>query len=244
MIKFLLTVGLMFSLPAMAVKRTPDAEQGVEYGIDIRLLRKIRRFILLVETKNRKELGETNYHQLMVGSYYRLTKRFRVGFFLQGEKGLRWDADWEKATVWDWDDIGSRWDFSSVFDVTYNDLLSKNWIWEFKSRFLYYHSRDALLWKPRPGLRYFFLKHGQPLWQIYSEIEAYVPVNYGESSIYEYWIYLGALYQATSQFSIGPVISYRERWFHSYANFEDKTGLDYKSPFSSVYLGLSAVYNW
>lgn len=246
MIKFTLSIILIlfFSNLAQASLKTPSSESGLETGIDFRLLKKKKRFILLAETRNRKELLDTSYHQLMVGSYYRITKRFRTGLFFQGEKGLRWDDDWHKGATWGWNEIESRWDFSTVLDATYTDILKGNWVWEVKNRFSYYHSRDALLYRIRPGLRYFILKHGQPLWQFYSEVEAYFPLNYGEKKLYEYWIYFGSLYQFTQKFSLGPVLSYRQRWFHSYDNFEDRTGEDYRIPFSSVYAGISAVYVW
>lgn len=236
---FLLTTNL-----AIASTKTPGDESGIETGIDFRVLKKQKRFILLVETKNRKELVDTTYHQLMMGSYYRITKRFRTGLFFQGEKGLRWDTDWSKGIKWDWDNINSRWDFSTVVDATYNDTIKSNWVWEFKNRLFYYHSRDALLLKTRPGIRYFFLESGKPVWQIYSEVEAYIPLNYGVTKIYEYWIYLGSLYQFSKKFSLGPVLSYRQRWFHSYDNFSDRTGENYQSQFSSIYAGLSGVYVW
>lgn len=246
MIKIILTF-ILFSLisqTAFASKKTPSSESGLETGIDFRVLKKKKRFILLAETRNRKELLDTNYHQLMLGSYYRITKRFRTGLFFQGEKGLRWDTDWSKGTTWGWNDINSRWDFSTVLDATYTDTIKSNWVWEFKNRLSYYHSRDALLFRTRPGIRYFILKEGQPLWQLYSEVEAYVPLNYGSKKLYEYWIYFGSLYQFSKKFSLGPVLSYRQRWFHSYDSFQDKTGQNYTAQFSSLYIGLSALYVW
>lgn len=236
---FLLTANF-----AMASVKTPDDESGLETGIDFRVLKKKKRFIFLAETKNRKELVDTTYHQLMVGSYYRITKRFRTGLFFQGEKGLRWDSDWGKGAKWNWDDINSRWDFSTVVDATYNDTIKNNWVWEFKNRLFYYHSRDALLLKTRPGIRYFILESGKPLWQLYSEVEAYIPLNYGVKKIYEYWIYFGSLYQFSKKFSLGPVISYRQRWFHSYDHFSDLTHENYQAQFSSIYAGISGVYAW
>lgn len=245
MIKILLPIFFtLFLLPAIASSKIPSPESGFETGVDLRILQKRKRFILLAETRNRKELPEINYHQLMLGSYYRITKRLRTGLFFQGEKGLLWDTDWKKGAAWGWDKNNSGWDFSSVVDVTYNDRIKSNWVWEFKNRLVYYHSRDALLLRTRPGVRYFILKEGRPLWQLYAEIEAYIPLNYGVRKLYEYWIYFGSLYQFSPKFSLGPVLSYRQRWFHAYDSFQDKTGEDYNTQFSSVYGGLSAVYIW
>jgi len=243
MIKIFL-ISIFFISSAFAAQRIPEKENGFEYGMDFRLLKKKKRFIMLAESKNREEKADSSYHQLMLGSYYRLTKRLRLGLFLQGESGLRWDNDWEKKNVWGWKNINNQKDFSSVADLTYNDLLASNLTWELKNRILYYHSRQALLLKLRPGLRYFILKHGLPQWQLYSEVEGYFPINYGTETLYEYWVYVGGLYQVTPKFSIGPVVSYRKRWFHSYDSFKDTTGDSYRVAFSTVYLGLSAVYNW
>ncbi len=112
MIKWLLLFLLCF--PAFASK-TPSSQNGYETGIDFRVLKKMKRFILLGETKNRKEITGHDYNQVMSGSYYRLTKRFRMGGFFQAEQGLRWDKDWRNSgTRWDWQNMNSRWDFSSV----------------------------------------------------------------------------------------------------------------------------------
>jgi hypothetical protein len=228
-----------------AVPTQPDSRSGIETGIDFRALKIWNKYILLAETKNRKELLNNDYHQLMLGSYYRITKRWRTGLFFQGEQGLRWDNDWGKVgSTWQWQKLDSRWDFASVMDSTYSDTFGSNWVWEFKNRLYYYHSRQALQLRTRPGLRYFFLKEGRPWWQIYSEIEGYVPLSYGKRSLYEYWLYLGGLYQATPKFAIGPVISYRGRWFHSYDKFEAQAGHDFKTSFQSTYFGISAVYSW
>lgn len=244
MIKFLILFFLFIS-SSHAQQKTPDSRYGVESGIDFRMLKKIKRNLLLFETRHRRELEDTDYHQVLMGSYYRLTKRFRMGAFIQAEQGLRWDKDWRRGPQkWEWQDVESRWDFSSVLDATYTDKFTSNFVWEMKTRLYYYHSRDALQLRLRPGLRYFVMKFGRPLWQFYTEIETYIPLNYGVDELYEYWVYLGALYQATSNFAIGPVISFRERWFHAYNKFESKAGQSFKTNFESTYFGLSAIYSF
>ncbi len=243
MIKILLIV-LLFSFDTFSQDKTPSSEYGIETGVDLRVLKKLRRYILVAETKNRKELGDTDYNQALLGSYYRLTKRFRMGAFVQVEQGLRWDKDWVKGAKWGWQDINSRWDYSSVLDATYTDQFAGNFLWEMKTRLYYYHSREALQLRLRPGLRYFILKFGRPQWQFFTEVEAYMPLNYGENWIYEYWLYAGSLYQVTPKFSLGPVISFRERWFHAYDDFQKKSGQSFKTNFESTYLGLNALYNF
>lgn len=240
MIKFFFLV--LFSCSAFAVDKTPDSRFGLEHGFDFRLLKKHRRYLFLAESKNRRELTDSQYNQVLLGSYYRLTKRFRMGLFFQAEQGLRWDEDWEKGSVWRWQKMNSRWDFSSVVDATYNDKINRNWVWEMKSRLYYYHSRDALQLRLRPGLRYFVIKEGKPVWQLFTEVEGYIPLTYGEKSLYEYWVYVGSLYQFTRQFSMGPVVAFRERWFHAYDKFEDKSGESFKANFESTYVGLNALY--
>ncbi len=244
MIRLVLLISLLATFPVWALRKTPHSTTGTEIGLDLRILKKAGDFIFVAETKNREELLDQKYQQYLLGSYFRLSKRFRAGLFLQAEKGLRWDSDWKKDTTWEWQNIQNRWDYSTLFDVTYTNFLFKNTLWEWKNRISYYHSRDALLVKTRPGLRHFILKFGKPLWQIYFELEAYLPVNYGENTLYEYWLYSGALYQFTDEFSIGPLISYRQRWYHSYKNFESITSQDFRETFSSIYFGLSALYSF
>lgn len=241
---FILLLGLQLSV-VFAQDKTPDSTYGNEYGVDLRVIKKVKRNLLLLETRNRRELEDTNYHQLLTGTYYRFNNNLRMGAFLQFEKGLRWDEDWRRGPdKWEWQDIEDRWDFSSVLDATYADTFTNNFMWEMKSRLYYYHSRDAIQLRLRPGLRYFITKFGRPLWQFYTEFEAYMPLTYGVNDLYEYWVYAGALYQVTPRFAIGPVISYRERWFHAYEESELRSGESYKKSFESVYYGLSAVYSF
>lgn len=239
---FFLLIFLCFS--AFAQDKTPPDRKGTEYGIDFRMLKKYRRYLLMAETKNRREITDHMYNQVMLGSYYRLTKRFRMGVFFQAEQGLRWDEDWAKGAVWQWQKMNNRWDFSSVLDATYMDKINRNWVWEMKGRLFYYHSRDAIQMRLRPGVRYFVISEGKPTWQIFTEFEGYVPLNYGKKSLYEYWLYVGSLYQFTDRFALGPVVAWRERWFHAYDKFEEKSGQSFKTNYQSIYLGLNALYNF
>lgn len=234
----------IFSNLAISSRNSPKSETGIEYGVDFRILKKQKRNIFLFESKNRKELLNQNYHQFLAGSYYRLTKRLRFGLFFQVEQGLRWDEDWKKSTSWNWGRIQNRWDYSSVFDISYQDKINSKFLWEWKNRFFYYHGREAYLLKFRPGLRYFIFKNKKPFAQIYSQIETYSPINYGNNLLYEYWVYFGSLFEVSDKFSLGPIISYRQRWFHSYENFENDNEKSYKEKFNSVYYGLSAIIHF
>jgi hypothetical protein len=231
---FLLVSPLLFAGP-----NSPSPASGTENGIDLRVLKKHQRNIFVFETKNRNELLHQNYHQLMLGSYYRLTKKFRTGIFFQTEQGLRWDQDWRNSGDWDWGHISNRWDFSTTLDLTYQDKISSFFLWEWKNRLLYYHSRDAFLLKLRPGIRYFIFDKGKPWIQLYSQLETYSPINYGDHLLYEYWVYLGALFHLSKEVSLGPVFSYRQRWFHTYENFNDSTQESFREKFSSFYYGLN-----
>jgi hypothetical protein len=235
---------LIFSLSSFGASNTPSSTSGSERGIDLRVMKKEGRKIFVFETKNREELLDESYHQALIGSYYRVTKRLRVGLFLQTEQGLRWDDDWVKSESWQWERINNRWDYSTVFDLSYQDKINSKFLWELKNRLAYYHSRDALLLKLRPGLRYFIFKNGSPWAQIFTQVETYIPVNYGHHLIYEYWAYLGSLFEVTKGFSMGPLISYRQRWFHSYDSFKETTNLSYRTQLSSFYYGLSALFQF
>lgn len=245
MIRILLA--LVFLLPVLgwADPRKPANKSGVEPGVELRLIKPVYRYVFMAETKSRKEITDETYSQVMLGGYYRITKRWRLGYFGQGEQGLRWDDDWHRfPDKWDWQSSQGRWDFSSVLDSTYMDNISTRLLYEVKARLFYYHSRNALQFRIRPGLRYFVLREGRPVWQYFTALEAYAPVNYGEGPLYEAWLYLGALHQFTGRLALGPTVSYRRRWLRSYEDFEDRSGVDFESVFDSVNIGLTAVYTW
>ena len=242
MIRFIYILLLICPGVTLGASKTPRSQTGHESGLDFRLIKKYDDFNFLAETKNRQEFLGQDYHQILTGLYYRISKKFRVGLFLQAEQGLRWDSDWIKNSSWEWGRISNRWDYSSVSDFTFQDLITNQFSWDWKNRLIYYHSREALLFKTRPGLRYFFLKDAKPWLQIYAEFEAYVPLNYGLNAIYESWSYIGALYQINDEFSFGPTLSFRERWYHSYSDFKTKTQEDYRVSWSSIYYGLTLNY--
>ena len=98
MIRLLILLTFFFSLNLWANRKSPTSKTGIEGGVDFRLLKKMDRYLFLVESKNRFELLDQNYRQFLLGSYYRLTKRFRTGVFFQSEQGLRWDDDWNKIS--------------------------------------------------------------------------------------------------------------------------------------------------
>jgi hypothetical protein len=248
MIRYLLPFYLgLLSLSAGALDNTPDSKMGSEVGLDVHVLVPRKRFIGLVEARTRSELTDESYRQLMMGTYYRVTKRWRVGYFAQFEQGLRWDEFWDSSNgKWGWKKRESGQDFSSVLDATYNDQIkgSARWLWESKTRLVHYHGRARTLAKQRFGVKYFDFEEGAPRWQHYSYLEGYFPLDYGKQALYEYWLYAGTLYHWDSQLSVGPYMAFRQRFFKAYDSFSDRTGKHYSTTFTSAFLGLSMVYQF
>jgi hypothetical protein len=236
---------IFFLFSTKSIADAPASQSGVEEGLELRLIKQLSRFILMSETKIRNEITNETYSQVMLGGYYRITKRLRMGLFTQAEQGLRWDTDWkDKNGIWNWEGSSNRWDYSTVLDSTYMDEITKRTTYEYKIRFFYYHSRDALQLRIRPGLRHFIFKEGKPLWQLYTAVEGYAPINYGDGLLYEFWLYGGVLYQVSKHFSLGPLVSFRQRWFRSYDAFENKGNSNFERTFSSTNIALSGVYSW
>lgn len=241
MIKIIIT--LIIFIPIAYGVPSPHSRSGIENGLDLRLLKAIDQFVLTTEAKARNELSDRDYFSILLGSYYRFNNKFRLGLFSQAEQGLLWEESWKKKNKWKWDQ-DYTWDYSTVIDATYSNKFSSNLIWEVKNRIHYYHEKERLLWKLRPALKYFFIEDGRPSWVTYSMVEIYTPINYGKRTVYEYWFYNGILKQFTDEFSLGPVISWRQRFLHSYDGFKKKWGKEYSREFNSIYLGISATYSW
>ena len=166
------------------------------------LLIDLGRFDPLVEVEGRLEdtNHEFRYRGLTAGTYLRLHKNLKAGAFYRIQQGARQDDDWIEpvADVWEWVDSRSRIEQVLILDVTPRFLLDflpgKNWMFTVKNRYLYntYSTQHSLM--VRPGLSYFLMRNREPLFTFSLKYGFYIPLNFGETFLYEHEPYLSVLY--------------------------------------------------
>ena len=181
----------------------PVASDGfLELESRTSLLMDLGRFDPLVELEGRFEDTdlEFRYRSLTAGAYFRLLKNLKAGAFYRLQQGARHDDDWIEPSpgVWEWVDSRDRTEQVLILDVSPRFLLDflpgKNWVFAVKNRYQYniYNGQHSLL--VRPGLTYFLLRNREPLLNFSLNYGLYIPLNFGETFLYEHEPYLSVLY--------------------------------------------------
>lgn len=228
----------------------PSAGPSLVPNAQLRLFVDYDRVSLYSEAQSRWETATAINQSVLGGIYAQPFDWLRLGAFYQIQRGVRHDADWnwsDAANSWVWTDVNSRSESLLVLDVSPRTLLpnlpGENWVGELKMRYFYNYFNQNQTLTLRPGLSYFWLREGSPFWTFFLQYEAYLPLNYGASLIYEHWIYLSALKPITKEFQLGALVSYHIQDWSSTNAFV--TGTTPSSRFfvaeGSLHLGLVAV---
>jgi hypothetical protein len=200
LIAAIVTVLVTFGVPA---EHIPAASGGVvEFESRTSLLMDLGRFDPLVELEGRFEDTdlEFRYRSLTAGTYLRLLKNLKAGAFYRIQQGARHDDDWIELSGggWEWVDSRNRTEQVLILDVTPRFLFAflpgKNWVFAVKNRYQYntYNGQHSLL--VRPGLTYFLLRSREPVLSLSLNYGFYIPLNFGETFLYEHEPYLSLLY--------------------------------------------------
>jgi hypothetical protein len=196
----------------------PEPSDGFfEFESRTSLLLDLGRVDPLVELEGRLEDEnlELGYRSLTAGAYVRLLKNLKAGAFYRAQQGARHDDDWiePSAGVWEWVDSRDRTEQLLILDVSprflFEFLPGKNWVFSVKNRYQYnfYNSQQSLL--VRPGLTYFLLRSREPLANFSLNYGLYIPLNFGETFLYEHGPYLSVLYHLNRNIKLELAGAYR-----------------------------------
>lgn len=235
---------LIFFVNFSQAAPVPENKKGTELGLDLRVIKKINKFSLLVEHIERKELESLHYTRTNVGSYYRLHRNLKLGLFYWNEEGNRRDEDWKKIVdQWQWKQVNQTTEHSLVLDVTpMSETPITNLVFDWKNRFVHNLSNGRNLLRSRPGLTYLIFKDDKPMLSLFNQYEFYLPLDYGRKTVYERWIYLGGLYHFSKNILAGPYYSRRTRFWKSTDDFSKNFGNEYTNKFSSNFFGLTVDF--
>jgi hypothetical protein len=196
----------------------PVASGGsIEFESRTSLLFDLGRFDPLVELEGRFE--DTNlefrFRSLTAGAYLRLLKNLKAGAFYRIQQGARHDDDWIEPSpgVWEWVDSRSRTEQVLILDISprflFDFLPGQNWVFAVKNRYQYntFNGQHSLL--VRPGLTYFLLRSREPLLNFSLNYGFYIPLNFGDTFLYEHGPYLSALYHLNRNVKLELTGAYR-----------------------------------
>ena len=194
---------IVFAAILAPAEHIPAASGGFfEFESRTSLLLDLGRFDPLVELEGRFE--DTNlefrYRSLTAGAYVRLLKNLKAGAFYRIQQGARHDNDWIEPSldVWEWVDSRSRTEQLLILDISPRFLLGfmpgRNWVFAVKNRYQYnaFNGQHSLL--VRPGLTYYLLRSREPVLNLSLSYGLYIPLNFGETLLYQHEPYLSLLY--------------------------------------------------
>jgi hypothetical protein len=218
-IRFLFVASLLLAVSAAMApaEHIPTNTGVIELESRTSLLMDVGRFDPLIELEGRFE--ETNlefrYRSLTAGTYVRILKNLKAGAFYRIQQGARHDDDWIEPTVgvWEWVDSRTRAEQVLILDLSprflFDFLPGQNWVFAVKNRYLYntYNGQQSIL--VRPGLTYFLMRSREPVLNLSFNYGFYIPLNFGDTFLYEHTPYLSALYHLNRNVKLELTAAYR-----------------------------------
>lgn len=240
-------LALACSGSAWAAPAVPQAPGGrpVDYELSERLMERVGIFQPLVETTQRWQYeGRRPYREGMIGSYARVERHLKIGAFYRLQYGARHDDDWTKdpAGVWSWRDSAGRPESVLVLDATPRLELGGHWTGMLKLRWErdFSNSQNTVL--ASPELDWFWMDGLAPRATASLRYEAWIPLNFGETNVYEQWWYLAALWHPRPWLSAGPQLALREEVWSTSASFRAlNPGRGYRTVYRSWVPGFTVV---
>jgi hypothetical protein len=191
---------------------SPEPPEGiVELQGRTQLIANIGDVDLMVEGLGRSEHVDTalqSLESLTVGGYYRLLKNMKIGAFYRLQAGAHHDSDWAHIPIsappwweWGWKDASSRLEHLLMLDVSPRFLLDflpgQNWVLMLKGRYIYNTFENQMSILARPELTWFWIQDRVPLLNVSLSYEAYFPLNFGETLLYQGYPYVNLLWHAS-----------------------------------------------
>lgn len=174
--------------------------------------------------------GLLPYDALLLGSYARLERHLKVGAFYRLERGARHDDDFrpDAAKNWRWLDTSSRPESSLVLDATPRAALpflpGKTWVGSVKMRYEHDFFNGQSLVRLEPELAWFWMNGLAPRATIFLRHEVALPLNFGQTTVWQRWYYLAGLWHARPWLSLGPSVALREETWSTSAAFRSTIG--------------------
>lgn len=180
-----------------------------DYQANLRFFKKLSKVKFTAEYTHQLRESQSDYKHFRLLGRYRLSKHFHFGLGAKTAWGIRHDEDWRlKDGSWSWWDSIERNENIIQTQISYRTMLPTSFDAIFEMRLLYEYNlfNDNQSINIRPGINWILT----PDHVIYTQVQAYIPLNYSEHSIYQWFVYTGYLYRVNKKFKLGPLISFGE----------------------------------
>jgi hypothetical protein len=191
------------------------------------------------------------YRALTLGAYYRPLKNLKIGVFDRLQAGVRHDDDWvanPSTAPFGWQETTGRLEDELMLDASPRFLLDflpgKSWVLMIKGRFIYNTFENQVSLMARPELTYFLLRDGEPLFDFQAAYEAYFPLNFGSSTIYESYPWLGIHYHLTPEVMLELAGSYKTTTWSSSQEWLSVGASPYQVTYSRWVMGFGVIWTF
>jgi hypothetical protein len=207
----------LISTAFVSAEHVPKDTDVIEIHSRTSLLMDLGRIDPLVELEGRFEDSnlEFRYRSLTAGAYFRPLKNLKAGAFYRIQQGARHDDDWIEPSVdvWEWVDSRSRTEQVLIVDISprflFDFMPGQNWVFSVKNRYRYNTFNDQHSLLVRPGLTYYLLRSRDPVLNLSLNYGLYIPLNFGDTFLYEHTPYLSALYHLNRNVKLELTAAYR-----------------------------------
>lgn len=220
-----------------------DLKTSVTPAADLRGFWRTSAFTHLFELQARQDSDGRDFRAARIGTIFRAHENLKLGASIARRYGLRHDEDWVRDDQgnWHWQPTNGRAEDFFIADVTpqarLGFLSERNWAAELRVRHLWNTFNGDRTLKIRPGISY--------LWDpatVQLQYEVYFPLNYGVRTVYETWLYLGAIFPLSRDFQLGGFAARRtETWGGSDLLFR-QTGNAFEIRALSYIFGITAIF--
>lgn len=189
------------------------------------------------------------FESVTVGGYYRVIPNLKAGAFLRLEAGARHDDDVIanlSTGQWDWNDTSGRLEGVLILDLSprfqLRFLPTGDWVFMLKGRYLYDMWNGQMSVMARPELTWFWIRDRDPFLNVAVSYEAYFPLNFGTTLIYESYPYLSLLWHMTPEVGIELAGALKTTVWSTSASWQAAGWSPYSTPVTSWVFSLGLVY--
>ncbi len=223
------------------------SQRNIEPATELRVFAKRGDTTYVAELKVQQE-SELISKSFRLGGSRRIFSHLKIGAYYLLQNGVLHNEDWVQNPDqnWGWRDTSSRVEHALMVEVTPQTVLpsDENWIAECKTRIVFNAFNQQWTLKVRPGVSYLWTKQDRPFLSFFSQLEFYLPLNYGKSIIYETWLYFGALYYYSTTFQLGGYGAWKTVKWESPKIFDVITSQSFEVHDNSPVLGFVAIWNF
>ena len=245
-----LLILLSFSIQiVLAHDHSPYDEDHYAQSYHAVVLNKITNYKLQTKFEVMKgtKYANRNLSKILVGSYYRLAEKQRIGIFYSQQSGLRHSEDWDfQDTKWFWKDTSQR--TEELYDLTYTNKFRHTGIpliYNFNSTYQINKNFGFSTLILKPGIQFFFQQEGLIKYSYKLDIPLYFALNYDDENLYKKGVYMAALYHYSKTLSFGITTNYlEETWTESSLAKKAEPDEPYNVTDTTQTIGLNLIFNY